>query len=87
MLPNDIRAIRWKNKQGDPLDNLELLSAAYILAPQLYTARAEAFGVSGMWKLLNAGERQHYIDLCLELLRDVEPERGQVVSFPPNGAA
>lgn len=71
--PNDIRAIRANNRLGDPLENLELVAAACRLAPQLYAMRGEAFNVDGVWTLLKAGERQHYIDLCLELLREEQP--------------
>jgi hypothetical protein len=65
----------------DPLVNLELLASACVLAPHLYYARAEAFGVSGVWTLLNAADRQYYIQLCVELLQKVQPHV-RVVTFP-----
>lgn len=85
-MPNETKAIRARNlaerAAGHPLENIELLSAACQLAPQLYRLRGEAFNVVNVWQLLGAGERQVYIDLCIELLREVEPERGAVVQFP-----
>lgn len=75
-----VRAIRAKNRieqaarrVGDPLENIELLGAACQLAPKLYTLRGEAFNVGGVWTLLSASERMHYVDLCIELLREVDP--------------
>jgi len=68
-------------RTGDPLENLELLSAACVLAPSIYRQRGEAFGTCKEWRLLSAGDRQFYIDVAIEVLREVEPERGQVVSF------
>ena len=63
----------------DPLANLELLGAACRLAPFVYAMRGEAFGVNGVWTMLNAAQRQRYIDLCIELLREVQPV---LVPFP-----
>jgi hypothetical protein len=77
--PNSIHAIRAANRQarrddtGDPLSNLELLSAACQLAPQLYRLRGEAFNVPNVWQLLNGKERQFYIDIAIEALRETQP--------------
>lgn len=65
--------IHMAQLERDPLENLELLSAACVLAPQVFRARGEAFGVSGEWTMLNAAERQHFIDQCIHLLRSVAP--------------
>lgn len=75
---NSVRAIRAKNRMeqarlGNPFDNLEILAAACQLAPQLYRLRGEAFNVAGVWQLLSGGERQHYIDVAIEALREVAP--------------
>jgi hypothetical protein len=59
----------------DPLENLELLAAACSLAPDVFYARGQAFGVSGEWSMLDAGARQFYIDRCLELLQRLQPMR------------
>ena len=64
----------------DPIENLELLSAACVLAPEVFYARGQAFGVSGEWTMLNAGDRQFYIDRCLELLQRLQPIRP--LTFP-----
>jgi len=71
---NSTKAIRAKNRSaGDPLENLELLSAACRLAPQLYALRGEAFNADGVWTVLKAAQRQHYIDICIEVLNEVKP--------------
>lgn len=64
----------------DPLTNLELLAAGCVLARQLYEARGEAFGLAGIWTMLNAAERQVYIDKAVSVLRSVAP--ATVVKFP-----
>ena len=59
----------------DPLINIELLAAACVLAPHVFYARGEAFGVSGVWTMLDAAERQRYINECVDLLRRLAPMR------------
>jgi hypothetical protein len=68
--------------ESDPLQNLELLAAACELAPELFAARGEAFGVSGEWTMLSVAERQTYIDRCIHMLVAVQPPMSVVISFP-----
>lgn len=66
--------------RADPLDNLELLSAACVLAPEVFYARGQAFGVSGEWRRLDGADRQWWIDFSIDLLLKVRP--GHMIPFP-----
>jgi hypothetical protein len=66
----------------DPLLNLEVLSAACQLAPQIYHWRGEAFNAPSDWTVLTAAARQYYINKCIALLESLRPPTGELVAFP-----
>lgn len=59
---------------GDPLENLELLAAACQLGQQIHYWKQEAWGTGPVtWAELKPGERQHYIDAAIAVLRIYQP--------------